>query len=91
MSDPLGENTRPLTAEEVGERWDCSARLVVRLCQEGKLRHFRVGKLYRITPAAVAEFENRSFEVSAKGTTPTTAKSEAERVRDALRHARNVR
>jgi excisionase family DNA binding protein len=91
MPDPLGESTRPLTPDEVSERWDCSARLVVRLCQEGKLRHFRVGKLYRITPAAVTEFESRPLAAAATQTQRPETASEKERVKEALRLARSTR
>jgi excisionase family DNA binding protein len=78
MTDPLGEDTRPLTPEQAAERWDCSKQLVIRLCQEGKLRHFRIGKLYRITPAAVAEFEAQPAIPPSKSETAT-------------RHARSIK
>jgi excisionase family DNA binding protein len=47
----------PLTPEEVAERWKCEVQLVRRCCRAGTLKSFRVGKLLRIRPEWVAEFE----------------------------------
>ncbi|MGY2048855.1 helix-turn-helix domain-containing protein [Methylobacterium sp. JK268] len=49
---------RPLTPEQVAERWDCSANHVRNLIRRGELRAFRVGsRLLRVPPDAVLEFE----------------------------------
>ena len=98
MTDPLGENTRPLTPEQIADRWDCSARLVVRQCQEGKLKHFRVGRHYRITPAALLAFEAQSASPAGVNETEEQAKTrranetaEGERLREAIRLARRTK
>lgn len=51
------DSSKPYTPETLGERWDCSATTVRNMCIDGTLRSFRVGRLYRITAAAVAEHE----------------------------------
>ncbi|WP_438823053.1 helix-turn-helix domain-containing protein [Methylobacterium frigidaeris] len=49
---------RPLTPEQVAERWGCSANHVRNLIKRRELRAFRVGsRLLRIPPDAVVEFE----------------------------------
>ena len=40
-----------LTAEDVAERLQCSARHVRRLIGDGRLRSVRVGRLVRVAPA----------------------------------------
>ena len=49
---------RPLTPEQVAERWSCSANYVCNLIKRQELRAFRVGsRLLRIPLDAVMEFE----------------------------------
>ena len=48
---------RPYTLDGLAERWECSGTHVRRLCAAGKLRHFRIGSLYRIPVDAVLEYE----------------------------------
>ncbi|MDY0871117.1 excisionase family DNA-binding protein [Dongia rigui] len=48
---------RPFTLDGLAERWECSGSHVRKLCAAGKLRHFRIGSLYRIPVDAVLEFE----------------------------------
>jgi excisionase family DNA binding protein len=48
------------TPEDLAEAWGCTTRHVRRLADEGQLRAFRVGKLYRFTAAAVQEFERQA-------------------------------
>ena len=50
-------HNRPLTPEEVAERWSCSAKHIRALISAGTLPHFRVGRLIRIPPAAVEAVE----------------------------------
>lgn len=46
-----------MTPAELAERWGCSHSSVVALCVQGKLRHFRIGKMYRIPADAIIEYE----------------------------------
>jgi hypothetical protein len=56
--DPIKVNDgRPMSPAKLAERWDCSSSLVTALCVQGKLRHFRIGKMYRIPADAVIEYE----------------------------------
>jgi len=48
---------KPFTLDTLAERWECSGSHVRRLCASGKLRHFRIGSLYRIAVDAVLEYE----------------------------------
>lgn len=48
---------RPYTLDGLGERWECSGSHIRKLCITGKLRHFRIGSLYRIPVDAVLEYE----------------------------------
>jgi len=48
---------RPYTPESLALHWGVSATSIRNMCQAGDLRHFRVGRLYRIPAAAVEEFE----------------------------------
>jgi excisionase family DNA binding protein len=48
---------RPYTLDSLAERWECTGAHVRRLCGAGKLRHFKIGNLYRIPVDAVLEFE----------------------------------
>lgn len=48
---------RPFTAETLAHRWGVSATTIRTQCNEGKLQHFRLGRLYRIPAAIVEEIE----------------------------------
>lgn len=48
------------TPETLAQEWGCSTGQVRRLCRQGRLRHFRLGKLYRIRPEHVREFEREN-------------------------------
>ncbi|WP_226549544.1 helix-turn-helix domain-containing protein [Celeribacter naphthalenivorans] len=48
---------RPYTHNSLAERWDCSAQTVRNLISEGRLRAFRVGRMFRLKPEAVEEYE----------------------------------
>lgn len=50
---------RPFTPDTLADQWDVSAETVRQLCHRGELRSFRVGRMFRIPPAAVEEFEAR--------------------------------
>lgn len=50
--------TRPLTPEQLAERWDVSANTVRNMIKRGELRAFRVGRLYRVPSEAVEERES---------------------------------
>lgn len=52
-----GMPERPFTPETLAERWSCSAKNVREMCRDGRLKSFRVGKMYRIAAATVADFE----------------------------------
>jgi excisionase family DNA binding protein len=58
---------RPMTPEQVAERWGCSANHVRNLIKRRELRAFRVGsRLLRVAPDAVEEFE-RCQETTGSG------------------------
>jgi len=51
---------RPLTVEQVAERWGCSDNHVRNLIKRGELRAFRLGhRLLRVPTDAVVEYEQR--------------------------------
>jgi len=47
----------PFSPETLGERWHCTPRHVQKLCRSGALPCFHVGKLLRISAAAVEAYE----------------------------------
>jgi len=50
--------SKALRPEDVAARWECSEATVRRMLRDGRLRGFRVGgKLWRIRPEVVEEFE----------------------------------
>ena len=53
---------KPYDPSTLADRWGCSAMTVRNLCSEGKLRHFRLGRLYRIPAAAVEEYEWQTLQ-----------------------------
>jgi len=53
----MGEATRPYTVDRLAERWECSAATVRALVSSGRLRAMRVGRLIRVRPEWVEEFE----------------------------------
>ena|SRR5690554_772324 len=77
----MAEPARPYTPETLAERWDCSAQHVRRLISQGQLHAFRVGRLIRIRPEWVEEYECRKSELphSEESGTPsgTTRKESA--------------
>lgn len=48
---------RPFTPATLAARWGCSDTLIYDLLNSGKLRSFRIGKLWRIRPEWVEEYE----------------------------------
>ncbi|MFD1341448.1 helix-turn-helix domain-containing protein [Litorisediminicola beolgyonensis] len=50
----------PHTPDSLADRWACSSETVRQLCRSGQLKHFRVGRMIRISAEAVDEFEARS-------------------------------
>lgn len=46
-----------MTAQQVAERWQCSAEHVRSLCRTGRLRAMRLGVDWRISPADLERFE----------------------------------
>ena len=49
----------PYSCETLAARWSCSAETVRQLCKTGKLKHFRLQRLYRIPATAVDEYEQQ--------------------------------
>lgn len=49
---------RPLTKEELAERWKCCTATIDRMIKRGELQAFRVGAQWRISPEAITKFEN---------------------------------
>lgn len=47
----------PFTPESLADRWGCSSETVRQLLRSGRLRGFRVGRMFRIPAAAVEEYE----------------------------------
>ena len=57
---------RPMTVQQLADRWACSKHAVYALIRRGQLPHFRVGgKLLRIKPGDVAAWENGGGTLSA--------------------------
>lgn len=42
---------RPLTPDEIAERWACSGETVRSLIRRGELPAFRVGRMFRVSAA----------------------------------------
>jgi excisionase family DNA binding protein len=68
---------RPYTLDGLAERWECSGSHVRKLCVAGKLRHFRIGSLYRIPVDAMLEYEVGNYG-NEKPATETAMSSAAE-------------
>lgn len=51
------EFRRPFTPETLAERWQCSAETVRQMVRDGRLRGFRVGRMFRIPADVVDAFE----------------------------------
>lgn len=69
---------RPYTLDGLAERWECSGTHIRRLCVAGKLRHFRIGSLYRIPVDAVTEYEIGNYgdeKAAVAASTPAAADS----------------
>jgi excisionase family DNA binding protein len=49
--------SRPLTVAQVAHRLGCSARTVQREIARGKLRAFRAGSDWRVSPEALVEYQ----------------------------------
>lgn len=43
---------RPYTPEALAERWQCSAETIRAMCRQGRLPHFRSGRMIRIRAQA---------------------------------------
>lgn len=54
-----------MTPGELAERWHCSPKHVRRLCASGELPSMRLGDLWRISIAAVEDFEQRQTTTDA--------------------------
>ena len=48
---------QPYKPEGLAERWQCSARYVRKLLENGSLKGFRLGKLWRIPACEVERYE----------------------------------
>ncbi|GAA5663414.1 hypothetical protein Brsp07_01892 [Brucella sp. NBRC 14130] len=77
--------------EDVAKLWGCSSRQILNMINSGQLEAFRVGKLLRITPAAVEEYQRRNT-VSVKSEEGAAALlGERMALADALRLRRQTR
>jgi excisionase family DNA binding protein len=54
-----GQDARPLTPDELAERWSVGVSQVYRLTREGVLPVVRVGRYYRYRVADVEEWEQK--------------------------------
>ena len=76
--------------EDVAKLWGCSSRQIRNMINSGQLEAFRVGKLLRITPAAVEEYERRNT-VSVNSEEGAALPGERMALADALRLRRQTR
>jgi hypothetical protein len=53
----MGDIEKPFSPRTLALHWEVKAELVMKLCRLKKIRCFQVGREYRITPAAVKEYE----------------------------------
>ncbi|WP_425331062.1 helix-turn-helix domain-containing protein [Phaeobacter italicus] len=84
----MGRST-PFTPETLGHRWDVSATTIRNMCNQGELKHFRLGRLYRIPATVVEEMEQcqtSASDVSGADSASIGMKAASEDV-IALRHA----
>lgn len=51
------EHRRPFTPDTLAERWQCSAETVRQMLRDGRLRGFRVGRMFRLPADAVDDYE----------------------------------
>ncbi|AEG50773.1 hypothetical protein Sphch_3158 [Sphingobium chlorophenolicum L-1] len=69
----------PFSVAKLAEHWGCSPSMIRKLINQGRLGHFRIGILTRISRASVEEFErlNTIGGVPVKAMEPKTAPAEA--------------
>lgn len=60
---PAVSPTRAYTVATLASFWECDEGLVRKLIHSGQLECFRIGKLLRITPAAIARYEATQMEM----------------------------
>lgn len=74
-------NQRPFTPKELAKRWQCSEKHVRNLVLRGALESFRIGKMIRVTPEAVEDYEcgSKSSEANIAPSGPKTARPAASR------------
>ncbi|WP_369531321.1 helix-turn-helix domain-containing protein [Shimia thalassica] len=80
---------KPFTPSTLADRWGVSATTIREQCNQGALKHFRLGRQYRIPAAIVKEMEECQTSVSddlEAGSAYTGGKTESEDV-ISLRHA----
>ncbi|MCP4827202.1 helix-turn-helix domain-containing protein [Shimia sp. Alg240-R146] len=79
----------PFTVEALADRWGVSATTIRTQCNEGKLRHFRLGRLYRIPASFVEEVEacQTSTSVDFEGDSASSGKKTENEDVISLRHA----
>lgn len=79
----------PFTPETLAERWQVSAASVRNKCASGALKHFRIGKLYRIPVSAVEEYETcpTSASVACEVDSASIGMQTASELGISLRHA----
>jgi excisionase family DNA binding protein len=80
---------RSFTPDTLATRWGVSATTVRTMCEDGRLAHFRIGKLYRIPAATVEEFENWQISQSADSVAVSASRGQPKESASAisLRHA----
>ncbi|MBP6029795.1 MAG: helix-turn-helix domain-containing protein [Sphingobium sp.] len=49
---------RPLSAQQLAERWDCSKSMIYKLVKQNRLRAFWIGELMRFSAAEVERYES---------------------------------
>lgn len=86
--ESVGKPERPpLSPAQVAKRWGCSSTLIYDLLAAGKLRGFRLGKLWRVSADEVERYENAPPpppEAEAE-TTAATPRPDAAQVTRAIR------
>lgn len=52
------------SVDDVAERWGVNHKTIRAMLDRGELRHFRVGRIIKISEAAIAEYEGWSIDGS---------------------------
>lgn len=81
---------KPWTPDMIAKRWGCSGETVRQMIRDQKLPCFRVGRMMRVTHAALEDYECKTSELDgSKAASSSCGTSRTEPVRViAFRHTR---